>query len=89
VFADKAGNSVPLETLRTWYLGALKRAKLPALRWHDLRSSCLTVLLEYGVDLITIQRIAGHKDLDTTRRYIGRTPGAMTAAAKTLDEAMG
>lgn len=89
VFSDKAGNSVPLETLRTWYLGALKRAKLPALRWHDLRASCATVLLDHGVDLITIQRILGHKDLDTTRRYVGKTPGAMTEAARRLDEAMG
>jgi integrase len=89
VFCDVAGNAVPMETLRTWYLGALKRAKLPALRWHDLRASTATTLVEMGVDLFTIQRILGHKDLDTTRRYVGKTPGAMTEAAKRLDEAMG
>lgn len=89
VFSDPAGNSVPLESLRHWYLGALKRAKLPPMRWHDLRASTATLLVEMGVDLFTIQRILGHADLDTTRRYVGRTPGAMTAAAKRLDEAMG
>lgn len=89
VFCDTAGNSVPLETLRHWYLDALKRAKLPALRWHDLRASTATVLLDHGADLITLQRILGHADLDTTRRYVGKTPGAMTEAAKRLDEAMG
>lgn len=89
VFCDKAGNSVPMETLRTWYLGALKRAELPAIRWHALRATTATLLVEMGVDLITTQRILGHADLDTTRRYIGQTPGTMTAAAKRLDEAMG
>ncbi len=89
VFCTPVGNSVALETLRTWYLAALKRAKLPALRWHDLRASTITVLLDHGVDLLTIQRIVGHKDLATTRRYVGKTPAAMTGAAKKLDEAMG
>lgn len=89
VFCDKAGNSIPLETLRHWYLGALKRAKLPPMRWHSMRATTATLLVEMGVDLITTQRILGHSDLDTTRRYVGKTPGAMTAAAKRLDEAMG
>lgn len=89
VFCDPAGNSIPLETLRHWFQGALKRAKLPPIRWHDLRASTITVLLDHGADLITIQRIVGHKDLDTTRRYVGKTPGAMSEAARRLDEAMG
>ena len=89
VFCDPLGNSVPLETLRTWFLGALKRAKLPVIRWHDLRASTVTVLLDEGVDLLTIQAIVGHRDLDTTRRYVGRTPKASRAAADKLDEVMG
>lgn len=89
VFCDRLGNSVPLETLRTWFLGALKRAGLPVMRWHSLRATCVTLLLEEGVDLITVQRIVGHRDLATTRRYVGKTPLAMAAAARKLDEAMG
>jgi integrase len=89
VFCTPVGNSIALETLRTWYLGALKRAGLPAIRWHDLRASCITVLLDQGVDLLTIQRIVGHRDLATTRRYVGKTPAAMAAAAGRLEEAMG
>jgi len=89
VFSDPAGNSIPLETLRHWFQGALKRAGLPEIRWHDLRASTITVLLDHGVDLITIQRIVGHADLDTTRRYVGKTPGATREAARRLDEVMG
>jgi len=89
VFCDPTGNSVPLETLRTWFLGALKRAKLPAIRWHSLRATTVTLLLDMGVDLLTIQRVVGHRDIATTRRYVGKTPAALRGAADKLGEAMG
>jgi site-specific recombinase XerD len=89
VFCAPNGNSVPLETLRTWYLGALERAGLPPARWHSLRATCLTLLVDMGVDLLTIQKIAGHRDLATTRRYVGKTPTSMAGAATRLDEALG
>lgn len=78
-----------LETLRTWYLDALKRAKLPAIRWHDLRATTATLLIELGQDLETVRRVLGHRDMATTLRYIGRTPTALRGAADKLGEAMG
>lgn len=89
VFCSPVGNSIPLETLYRWFKRSLERAGLPDMRWHDLRASTITVLLDEGVDLLTIQRIVGHRDLATTRRYVGKTPGALSRAADSLDEAMG
>ena len=89
VFCDELGNSVPLQSLYAWFKAALVRAGLPDMRWHDLRASTITLLLDMGVDLLTIQRIVGHRDLATTRRYVGKTPAAMAAAAGRLEEAMG
>lgn len=93
VFCDPLGNSIPIQSLYAWFTapktGALARAGLPPIRWHDLRASTITLLLDAGVDLLTIQRIVGHRDLATTRRYVGKTPVAMAAAADKLGEAMG
>jgi integrase len=89
VFCTPVGNSIALESLYRWFKGALVRAGLPDIRWHDLRASTITVLLDHGVDLLTIQRIVGHRDLATTRRYVGKTPAAMQRAAEQMDEVMG
>lgn len=89
VFCTPAGNTVPIETLRTWFLATLERAGLPAVRWHSLRATTITLLYEMDVPEVIIMAIAGHRDLATTRMYKGRTPKAMQRAADRMDEVLG
>ena len=52
---------------------------------HGLRHAFATHLLEAGVDLHTIQRLLGHKDLNTTSRYIQLTRHTEMGAHSPLD----
>lgn len=45
-----------------------KEARL-TLSAHVLRHTCLTNLVRNGIDLVLVAEIAGHKRLETTRRY--------------------
>ena len=36
---------------------------------HTLRHTCLTNLVRQGTDLVVVAELAGHRRLDTTRRY--------------------
>lgn len=89
IFCDEVGNSIAVMRLYRWFKAALVRAGLPEMRWHDLRGSTATVLIEAGVDIETIRRILRHRDIATTLRYIGETPTALRGAADKLGEAMG
>jgi integrase len=40
-----------------------------SIRFHDLRHTAITLLVASGVDLRTVQEIAGHQDIKTTMGY--------------------
>lgn len=60
----------PLCDLRKAFEWALKRAKLPHMRLHDLRHSFITAGSNMGENATALQVIAGHSDLSTTQKYI-------------------
>ena len=68
VFETKAGNR------QTHLLRRLKEiAKVAGVgnaTLHKFRHTYATRLLESGCDIVTVQRLMGHSDLDTTRQYL-------------------
>lgn len=44
----------------------IKKLDLPLIKFHDLRHSCASWLIDNGVDLKTIQEILGHAEFSTT-----------------------
>ena len=56
------------------------RAKVPRIRFHDTRHSCGTLLHVQGADPFIIQKVLGHSQLSTTRRYTN-VPVAVTKTA--------
>lgn len=49
---------------------AREKAALPHVRWHDLRRTYGTWLLQQGADLASIRDLLGHSDVRTTSIYL-------------------
>ncbi|QBS38738.1 integrase (plasmid) [Thermaerobacter sp. FW80] len=51
---------------------------------HDLRRSCVSDMLDAGVDAVTVANHVGHASVETTRRYDRRGERALQQAARSL-----
>jgi len=69
---------------REWWSKALKEAKIKNLRWHDLRHTFATRLVEAGVHLSIVQKLCGHSSHNTTTRYAHVDDKLMRAAMDKL-----
>ncbi|MFG2882589.1 tyrosine-type recombinase/integrase [Streptomyces sp. NPDC048297] len=61
-------NGAPIEgaTLTRHFNTLLHRARLRRIRFHDLRHSAATLLLEQGVELVVIKELLGHAHIGVT-----------------------
>ncbi|UCF70255.1 MAG: site-specific integrase, partial [candidate division WOR-3 bacterium] len=68
VFPGKNGKQ--RVTIKTAFKAACRRAGITNLRFHDLRHTFGTWLVNQGADIKTIQELMGHKSLKSTERYL-------------------
>jgi integrase len=64
---------------------ALKKAEVQRFRFHDLRHTFATRLVQSGVDLYSVAKLLGHKDIKTTQRYAHHYPESLRHHVKILD----
>ena len=72
LFATTHGNRIYATRLQIIWKRVLRDSGItrPAVSLHTLRHSAATLLLQNGVDLVSIQQILGHTRLDTTAVYL-------------------
>ena len=66
VFCQKDGKPLDPRNFIKIFKSIIKKAKLPEIRFHDLRHTFSTLSLEAGVPAKTIQDILGHSSISTT-----------------------
>lgn len=81
VFCTCNGTPVPPRSFTRNFQGAVKHAGLEKIRFHDLRHTVATVLLEDGATLNTVQELLGHYDPSFTASQYGHVTKRMRSEA--------
>jgi len=81
----------PLQNPKAWFRLVMKEAveqnpELADVTWHTMRHTFISRLVMAGVDLRTVQELAGHKDISMTMRYAHLSPDHKIDAVAKLTE---
>lgn len=84
VFVNKETKK-PYTDIKHSFTNVLKQAGITNFRFHDLRHTVATRLVEKGIDLVVVKEILGHADIQTTMRYAHAVPKRKLEAISVLN----
>jgi integrase len=87
IFPGSTGQ--PFHTLKTSWSKLLTDADVSSFRWHDMRHSFASKLVQAGVALNTVRALLGHEDIKMTLRYAHLAPSNLVDAMAWLKPASG
>lgn len=82
-----SGAVFPISTrsVRVAFAKVLEKAEITVFRFHDLRHTFATRLVQNGVDLYKVQKLLGHKNIGMTQRYAHHYPESLRSSVEILD----
>jgi integrase len=84
-FYCNEGDWIPLPSAYPRFIMARKTAGLSQVRFHDLRHTYATKLVQGGVPLFEVGKLLGHRTLKMTMRYSHHAVGNLDSAVAVLD----
>ena len=75
-----------IRSVRTSFIAARKAAGLDDVRFHDLRHTFASRLVQAGVPLYDVGQLMGHKSLEMVRRYAHLAPDYQERAIQALNQ---
>lgn len=84
---DISGRVFPLSksSVRHAFDAVVEKANLEDFRFHDLRHTFATRLVQNGVDLYKVKELLGHKTITMTMRYAHHYPESLRSSIEVLD----
>jgi len=87
VFPSSIGSAMDASNLWKHFRRILKQSKLPAIRFHDLRHTAASLMLNNGVDVLVASRRLGHAKPSITLDVYGHLiPSSQAGVADVLDK---
>jgi integrase len=87
IFPNSVGTPVDPSNLRVDFQRVLEKAGLPKLRFHDLRHTAASLLLNHGVPVIVVSNMLGHSKPSITLDVYGHLMTSLQGeAARIMDE---
>ncbi|MBL0942468.1 MAG: tyrosine-type recombinase/integrase, partial [Alphaproteobacteria bacterium] len=75
-----------LTTLKTAWNKIRRLAEIEDVRLHDLRHTFASLAIKQGVDLYTVSKLLGHRDIKTTTRYAHLEVKQLIKATNVVDQ---
>ena len=87
IFSTKYGTPIRQANLYNQFKSLLQEAGLPDIRFHDLRHTAATIMLNNGISILTVSRRLGHSKPSITLDVYGHIMPSMQASiADQIDE---
>jgi integrase len=87
VFQSSSGKPLDASTLRRDFRRISQELGLPGIRFHDLRHTCFSLMLESGTPLHVVSNLAGHSSIRITADVYGHiSPVTRREAVTSLEQ---